>query len=155
MHVSTLQQQHPAAVAAAGMELPDSLMPFCQAPQQFLLDLVQAQGPAARFRMNDEQFLVLGDPASVHAVMNGDPGDFEKGALSDIPRVTLRDGIVTVDGDGWSEQHAMLAPLFARRRMRQLEPLIADAVLQLVASWERTPAGDPVDVLQGARRLAF
>jgi len=71
MHLSgsTLQQQHPAA--AVGMELPDSLMPFCQAPQQFLLDLVQARGPAARFRMNDEQFLVLGDPAWAHAVLNG------------------------------------------------------------------------------------
>lgn len=138
-----------------GMELPDSLLSFCQAPQDFLLELAVANGPAARFRMNDEQFVVLGDPACVHATMNGDPGDFEKGALSDIPRMTLRDGIVTVDGSGWTEQHAMLAPLFARRRMRQLEPFIADAVLRLVAAWARLPAGESVDVLGAARRLAF
>ena len=143
------------AAAAARMELPDSLQPFCQAPQQFLLERVLANGPAARFRMNDEQFVVLGDPASVHAVLNGDPADFEKGALSDIPRMTLREGLVTVDGDGWSDQHAMLAPLFARRRMKQLEPVVAEAVLRLVEAWSRLPAGEPVDVLSAARRLAF
>ncbi|RYY82024.1 MAG: cytochrome P450, partial [Comamonadaceae bacterium] len=68
---------------------------------------------------------------------------------------TMQDGIITVDGSGWIEQHAMLAPLFARRRMRQLEPLIADAVRRLVASWASVCADEPVDVLGGARRLAF
>lgn len=136
------------------MELPDSLLPFCQAPQQFLLDLVLAQGAAARFRVGDEQFLVLGDPALSHGVMNGGLEDFEKGELYEIPRMTLRDGIITADGAAWSEQHALLAPLFARRRMRELEPLIADAVRRVVDQWAHA-ADEPVDVLDAARRLAF
>ena len=129
-------------------------MPFCQAPQQFLLDMALRE-PAARFRMNDETFLVLSDPTSVHAVLNGKPDDFEKGAMAEIPRTSWRDGIFTIDGSGWAEQHAMLAPLFARRRIRQLEPFIADRVTRLIETWAALPAGEPVDILSAANRLAF
>ena len=77
------------ATAALSVEnrmaaLPDSLMRFCQAPQQFLLDIA-LKGPAARFRMNDETFLVLSDPTSVHAVLNGKLDDFRRGPRSKFP----------------------------------------------------------------------
>jgi cytochrome P450 len=134
--------------------LPDSLMRFCRAPQQFLLDMASSE-PAARFRMNDETFLVLSDPTSIHAVLNGKLDFFEKGAMVEIARTSWRDGIITVEGRGWTEQHAMLAPLFARRRMRQLEPFIADLVTRLIGKWAALPDGEPVDILAAANRLAF
>src|ERR1700720_78987 len=103
------------------LALPDSVMAFSRAPQQFLLNLALADSDA-RFRMNDEIFLVLSEPRSIHAVLNGELDDFEKGATVEIPRASWRDGIITVEGEGWTEQRAMFAPLFARRRVRQLEP---------------------------------
>ncbi|WP_454759748.1 cytochrome P450 [Caulobacter segnis] len=129
-------------------------MAFAQAPQQFLLDLALS-GSNPWFRMNDETFLVLSDPASIHAVMNGKLDDFEKGATGEIPRVSWRDGIITVDGEGWVEQHAMFAPQFARRRIRQLEPLIRERVCCLMETWAALPPGEPVDLLTAASRLAF
>ncbi|WP_454715784.1 cytochrome P450 [Caulobacter segnis] len=137
-----------------GHDLPDSLMAFARAPQQFLLDLALS-GSNPWFRMNDETFLVLSDPASIHAVMNGKLDDFEKGATGEIPRVSWRDGIITVDGEGWVEQHAMFAPQFARRRIRQLEPLIRERVCSLMETWAALPPGEPVDLLTAASRLAF
>jgi len=135
-------------------DLPDSLMAFAQAPQRFLLDLaLSASTPW--FRMNDETFLVLSDPASIHAVMNGKLGDFEKGATVEIPRASWRDGIITVEGEGWVEQHAMFAPLFTRRRVRQLEPLICDRVSRLLKTWSDLQPGEPVDLLAATSRLAF
>lgn len=136
------------------MALPDSLMQFCEAPQEFLLKTA-LKGPAARFRMNDEVFLVLSDPSSIHAVLNGKFDDFEKGAMVEIPRTFLHDGIITVEGGGWTEQHAMFAPLFARRRIRELEPFIADLVTRIIERWAALPDGEPVDVLAAAKRLAF
>jgi cytochrome P450 len=135
-------------------ELPDSLMAFAQAPQQFLLDLALS-GSKPRFRINDETFLVLSDPASMHAVLNGKLDDFEKGATVEIPRASWRDGIITVEGDGWVEQHAMFAPMFTRRRVRQLEPLIRERVNSLIETWSDLPPGEPVNLLKAASRLAF
>jgi cytochrome P450 len=136
------------------MALADSVMQFSRAPQQFLLDMAFT-GPAARFRMNDETFLVLSDPTSIHAVLNGGFDDFEKGATVEIPRASWRDGIITVEGEGWTEQHAMFAPLFARRRVRQLESFIAQRVMRQIEIWAALPAGEPVDMLAAASRLAF
>jgi cytochrome P450 len=129
-------------------------MAFCQAPREFLLE-VALKGPGARFRMNDETFMVLADPGSVHAVLNGRLEDFEKGAMAEIPRTSWRDGIFTVDGSGWTGQHAMIAPAFARRRIRQLEPFIAERTRRLIATWAALPSGEPVDLLRAANRLAF
>ena len=136
------------------MALPDSLMQFCRAPQQFLLD-VALKGPAERFRMNDETFLVLCDPSSIHAVLNGPFEDFEKGPLYEIPRAFWHDGIITVEGSGWTEQHTMFAPLFTRRRIRELEPFISMLVTRLIGKWANLPPGEPVDLLAAANRLAF
>jgi cytochrome P450 len=129
-------------------------MAFCKAPQQFLLD-VALTDPAAQFRMNNETFLVLSDPASIHAVMNGSFEDFEKGALYDVPRTFWREGIITVEGDGWAEQHGMFAPQFARRRILELEPVIAQIVTRKVQDWAALPAGQPLDLLLAANRIAF
>ena len=134
--------------------LPDSTIPFCRAPHQFLLDTA-LQGPATRFRMHDETFLVLSDPVSIHAVLNGKPDDFEKGAMVEVLRTFLHDGMITVEGAGWIEQHAMMAPLFARRRIRQLEPHIADCVTHLIETWAALAAGQPVDIFTAAKRLTF
>lgn len=135
-------------------DLPDSLMAFAKAPQQFLLDLALST-PDPRFRINEETFLVLSDPVSMHAVLNGKLDDFEKGATAEIPRVSWRDGIITVEGEGWVEQHGMFAPLFIRRRVRQLEPLISERVSRLIETWSALPPGEPVDLLMEASRLAF
>lgn len=138
----------------SNIDLPDSLMPFCAAPHDFLLKTGLA-GADARFRMNDEIFLVLSDPTSIHAVLNGKPADFEKGAIVEVPRISWRDGIITAEGQDWVEQHAIFAPAFARRRVRQLEPLIAALVTRQVEAWAALPAGEPVDILLAANRLAF
>lgn len=137
------------------MDLPDRLMEFCRAPHQFLLDLAVAEGPGARFRMNDETFLVLSDPETMFAVLNGKLDDFEKGAMIEIPRQLWHDGIITAEGANWSEQHGMFAPQFARRRVRLLQPVIADLVTKQIEAWAALPAGEPVDMLAAASRLAF
>ena len=134
--------------------LPDSLMPFCEAPQRFLLAIAQAGAPLSHFRLHDERFTVLCDPDASHAVLNGSFDDFEKGELYDIPRTTMGDGQITSDGDAWRLQHGMLAPLFARRRLRDLEPLISTCVVQLLDRWHVSGATE-IELLPDCKHLAF
>lgn len=134
--------------------LADSLMPFCQAPQQFLLQLAQGGAPLARFRLHDEQFVLVCDPDAVYAVLNGSFDDYGKGDLYDIPRSTMGEGLITWEGEDWRDPHAMLAPLFARRRLRELEPLIVGCVQQQLAAWAQH--GDsPIDLFPACKRFAF
>lgn len=136
------------------VELADSLIPFCQAPQRFLLERAHAAAPVARFRLHEEHFAVLCEPETSHAVLNGSPEDFCKGELYDIPRTTMGNGLITAEHDDWRAQHALLAPLFARRRMLSLQPVIADCVSSLLDDWQAR-AGDAVDLLPACKRVAF
>jgi cytochrome P450 len=135
-------------------ELPDSLMPFCAAPQRFLLDHAQAHAPLARFRLHDEHFAIVCDPEASYAILNGSDDDFEKGELYDLMRTTLGEGPITTDGEAWRVQHSLLAPLFARRRLRELEPLIADCVVQLLDAWQAR-SGTEVELMADCKRFAF
>ncbi|HEY0962244.1 MAG TPA: cytochrome P450 [Pseudomonadales bacterium] len=134
--------------------LPDSLMPFCEAPQRFLLGIAQAGAPIVHFRLHDERFVVLCDPDASHGVLNGDADDYEKGDLYDIPRTTMGDGPITSEHAQWGMQHGMLAPLFARRRLRELEPLIGSTVVQLLDRWDAHDKAS-LELLPDCKRLAF
>lgn len=140
--------------SSAGL-VPDSLMPFCRAPQRFLLDLAQAHGPVAHFRLGDEPFVLLSEPAAVHSVLNGSPAEFEKGELYAIPRTTTADGLLTIDGAQWADQHALLAPLFAARRMRTLSAGIAQRANRLIDAWAQLPKDAGIDMFAATKRLAF
>lgn len=134
--------------------LADSLMPFCAAPQRFLLDIAQDGAPLPRFRLHDEHFAVVCEPETFQAVMNGSPDDFEKGGLYDIMRTSMGDGLVTCEHTSWRMQHALLAPLFARRRLRELEALIAARVSALLDAWQ-AHSGSALELMTDCKRFAF
>src|SRR4051794_34339488 len=124
-------------------QLTDRAMEFCRSPQQFLLNLARAEGPAARFRLTDESFAVLSEPAAVYSVLNGSQDDYEKGELYQILREAFGDSLFTID-DGWPEMRALLSPLFSRQRMLALSPIIAELVEHQIERWAQLPAGQPV-----------
>lgn len=135
--------------------LADSVFDFCQSPQQFLLERALAGGPVARFRINDESFAVLSDPNGIHAVLNGNLEDFEKGSLVDILRRVFGESVFTIDGPEWTAHRAILMPLFSRQRIRSLAPIVEGLVARQIEKWDRLPDGDGIDMLSVTKRLAF
>jgi cytochrome P450 len=133
----------------------DSVFSLCPSPQLFLLKLALAEGPVARFRINDEPFAVLSDPNGIHAVLNGSLEDFERGSFADIGRRILGESVFTLDGREWTGHHAILAPMFSRRRVSSLAPLIEGLVSRQIEAWDRLSEGDGIDMLTITGRLAF
>jgi cytochrome P450 len=134
--------------------LDNCLVPFCRAPQEFLLDRARMHGPLTLYRLDDETFASVGDPDVAHDVLHGSTADFEKGPLYDILRTMFGDGIFTAERNDWSRQHAAIAPLFARHRIRRFGETIATVTAAVLERWRRTAAGD-ADVLIDLKRLAF
>lgn len=133
----------------------DRVFDFCRSPHRFLLDLALAEGPIARFRINDEPFAVVSSPDLVHAVMAGSLEDFEKGPLYDIPRTTFGESVFTADGQVWRDQQAIVAPYFSRSRIGRLAGLIDDLTDRQLARWERLPDGTAIDMMAETKQLAF
>jgi cytochrome P450 len=135
-------------------QLPDRALEFCRSPQHFLLNLARAEGPIARFRLTDESFAVLSEPATVCSVLNGSQDDYEKGELYQILRGAFGESVFSMD-EGWSEMRAVLVPLFSRQRMLALSPIVTELVEQQIERWVQLPAGQPIDLLIASKRLAF
>lgn len=136
--------------------LPDRALEFCRAPHSFLLNLCRTEGPIARFRLNHETFAVLGDPDAIHAVFNGSMDDFEKGELYDLVEAVFGESVFTIDGPEWTDLHEALTPLFSRNRVNALAPVVCSVVERHIEQWSRlSEAGEPVDLLTDAKRLAF
>lgn len=135
--------------------LEDSLVSFCRAPQQFLLDRARTHGPVALYRVGTEIFASVSDPDLVHAVLHGDMADYEKGPLYDLVRFLFGDGVFTAEREHWTSQHDVIAPMFARHRNRRLNATIADLTAQQIDRWRRLGDHDDDDVMAAMKRLAF
>lgn len=130
-------------------------MPFCRAPQQFLLDRVRTHGPVALFRLEQHVFATVGDPEIAHRVLHGSTDDFEKGPLYDIVRTLFGDGVFTAEREDWTNQHGVIAPMFARHRNRRLISTITGLTTQQIDRWRQRGDHEADDALIAMKRLAF
>ena len=133
-------------------QLPDRALEFCRSPQHFLLNLARTEGPVARFRLNDESFAVLSEPAAAYSVLNGSQDDYEKGELYDVIRGEFGGSVFTID-DGWSDMRAGMLPLLSDSGW--LSPTVAKLVKRQIERWVALPAGETVHLLTASKRLAF
>jgi cytochrome P450 len=132
----------------------DAVRAFVRQPQRFLLDLALVEGPVAPFSLNDQPYVVLSDPDDVHAVLGGDGGTYEKGALYEVPRIIGGDGILTAEGDDWAAQRAVIHSFFSRARVEALAPSIAAAIARQLDRWAEHEDA-VVDVMSATKRAAF
>jgi enediyne biosynthesis protein E7 len=146
---------HPEGVSGPSLIEADSLVPFCRAPQQFLLDRARTDGAVALYRIGPEMFASVSDPDLAHAVLHGDTADYEKGPLYDIVRILFGDGVFTAEREDWTNQHAVIAPLFARQRIRRLTEMVSELTACQVERWRGRGDHEDPDALIAMKRLAF
>lgn len=144
-----------SAESAIAATLEDCLVPFCRAPQRFLLERARTHGPVALYRIGNEVFASVSDPDIAHAVLHGDIADYEKGPLYDIARVLFGDGVFTAEREDWTNQHSVIAPMFARHRTRRLVATIAEVAARQVDRWRELGEHDNDVALPTMKRLAF
>ncbi|MGE3277352.1 MAG: cytochrome P450 [Vicinamibacterales bacterium] len=130
-------------------------MPFCRAPQQFLLDLARAGRPVEAYRLDTDRFASVSHPDLAHAVLHGSQDDFEKGPLYDVIRPVFGNGILTAEREDWRGQHAAVAPMFARHRIRRLADSAMVLAARQVQRWDTLGGANDAGVLVATQRLAF
>ncbi|MES2522488.1 MAG: cytochrome P450 [Gemmatimonadota bacterium] len=133
----------------------DCLVPFCKGPHQFLLDRARTHGPVALYRLNDEVFASVSDPAIAHFVLQSGMDDFEKGPILDVVRAIFGYGIFSADRDDWTMQAKAIAPMFARHRLRQLGDMIHAHTDRQLDRWRSTGDAGDATVMIALKRLAF
>jgi cytochrome P450 len=91
--------------------------------------------------------VVLCDPAAIRKVLVETPNAYPKNILERrILSARLREGLAGTDGEQWASQRRALAPLFGRKTVMQLAPVMAEAAVELVERWRHPRAGEAFDI---------
>lgn len=93
------------------------------------------------------------DPENIKAILATQFNDFNLGNRHKHIKVTLGDGIFTLDGAGWKQSRALLRPQFAREQIGHVQ-LLERHVQRLAAHIRRT-AGAPFDIQPLFARLTI
>jgi cytochrome P450 len=86
-------------------------------PLKFFMELRQEFGPAARFRLFNERFLLLSEPALVNEVLVTKQDSFRKGRALEGARDFLGDSLLVSEGGEHVRQRRLIQPAFHRGRI--------------------------------------
>lgn len=84
------------------------------------------------------------DPENIKAILATQFGDFNLGNRHQHIKVTLGDGIFTLDGPEWKQSRAMLRPQFAREQIGHVQQL--ERHVQRLAAHVRRSRGQAFDI---------
>lgn len=93
------------------------------------------------------------DPENIKAILATQFGDFNLGNRHQHIKVTLGDGIFTLDGAGWKQSRAMLRPQFAREQIGHVQLL--ERHVQRLARHIRRTQGARFDIQPLFARLTI
>jgi cytochrome P450 len=112
-------------------------------PLQFFAELHRDFGPAARFRLFNERFLLLSDPALVNEVLVTKQDSFRKGRALEGARDFLGDSLLVSEGTEHLRQRRLIQPAFHRGRIAGYAQVMADRAAQ----WrDARQAGEEIDM---------
>lgn len=101
-------------------------------------------GVTMRSRVAGRMALMTKDPELIKAVLATQFNDFALGTRHQSIKVTLGDGIFTLDGAGWKHSRAMLRPQFAREQVGHVQSL--EPHVQALATRIRRTKGSKFDL---------
>lgn len=103
--------------------------------------------PIAVVRLPVGRVLLVHQPAAIRRVLLDNASNYQKDVLQRrVLSAGLQDGLLSAEGEQWSRQRRILAPLFARRTVSGFAPLMLRAAEGILDRWLALPAGTVVDV---------
>jgi cytochrome P450 len=99
---------------------------------------------------------ILSAPDAVKRVLLDNADNYPKSALTRrLLEPGLGQGLVTSEGEMWRRHRRIMAPAFARPSLTRFAPMMVEATEQMLARWERLPAGESIDIASEMLRLTL
>ena len=123
-----------------------------RSPLTFFLDLKRDFGPVARFRIFNERFLLLNEPALVNEVLVTKQEFFRKGRALEGARDFLGDSLLVSEGAEHTRQRRLIQPAFHRGRIAGYAQVMAEKA----AHWrDARHAGEEIDAAKEMNHLTL
>ncbi|MGB6229389.1 MAG: cytochrome P450 [Litorimonas sp.] len=132
---------------------------FVEATWKFIRNPVEGFGPLAyrqpivTAKTMGQTLHVISDPEGMTDVLVRHADKFTKTAIdARILGPATREGLLSVHGDQWKRQRKSVAPIFRKRHMADLAPLITDVLDDFTARLDHRPS---LDLSEAMAELTF
>jgi cytochrome P450 len=123
-----------------------------RSPLTFFLELRREFGPVARFRIFNERFLLINEPALVNEVLVTKQDSFRKGRALEGARDFLGDSLLVSEGTEHTRQRRLIQPAFHRGRIAGYAQVMAEKA----AAWrDARHAGEEIDAAKEMNHLTL
>lgn len=125
-------------------------------PLQGYLRLSARYGDAVRVPFAPgRSFFLLSRPEHAEHVLAGGQDNYQKAFTYRPLRLLVGSGLLTAEGEYWRQHRRLIQPVFSRRAMPGLGPLITAAAGKLARRWSDVPEGSLVDVRREMSSVAL
>jgi cytochrome P450 len=123
-----------------------------RSPLTFFLELQREFGDAARFRLFNERFLILNEPALINEVLVTKQALFRKGRALEGARLFLGDSLLVSEGADHARQRKLIQPAFHRGRIAGYARVMAEKA----ADWrDARRAGEEIELAESMNHLTL
>ena len=98
-------------------------------------------------KMFGRSLFVVNEPAAIKHVLIDNAGNYRKTEITRrILEPGLGKGLITSEGESWRQHRRAMSPAFDIRSTASYTPVMTAAAAELLAEWDKVPAGTAVDV---------
>src|SRR5580692_11175419 len=98
-------------------------------------------------RMLGRRRFLVNEPAAIKHVLLDNAANYQKTEITRrILEPGLGKGLITSEGETWRQHRRAMSPAFDHRSIAAYTPVMTGAAEELLAEWDKVPAGTGVDV---------
>lgn len=110
-------------------------------PSAFYADVAWQHGGLARFRVFHRTFYAVAHPDLVHHILVARQEVYAKGPSYRNAAQVLGDGLITLEGEDWAADRAVIQPGLHKRAVAGIVPVINRACDEAFRAWDADPEG--------------
>ena len=97
---------------------------------------------------------VVNDPAAIRRVLADNVANYQKDHFQKRMLAVLSGGLLLAERDQWHSQRRIMAPVFTRKNVRDMAPIMKGIIADLVDRW-RLQSGNTINVAEETTDLAL
>lgn len=125
-------------------------------PLRFYLDGARRFGDVFRVRIGPWTIHLLTHPDHVQRVLQDRQKNYPRHRAYDLARPLFGEGLATSEGEQWRRHRRLIQPVFHRKNLEALTPVMTQVIEAMIRRWRTLVAGGrPVDVEAEMLRLTL